>query len=77
MLGTWSRITMRKFPLINGKSSVCEIFKTWILNKEGGWERFQECTEDNEALKMKLGEFTMVSQPIRLILVDLFVFHFF
>ena len=25
----------------------------------------------------KLGEFTMVSQPIRLILVDWFVFHFF
>ena len=27
--------------------------------------------------KGKLGEFTMVSQPIRLILVDWFVFHFF
>ena len=25
---------------------------------------------------IKLGEFTMVSQPIRLILVDCFVFHF-
>ena len=27
--------------------------------------------------KVLLGEFTMVSQPIRLILVDWFVFHFF
>ena len=28
-------------------------------------------------LAMRIGEFTMVSQPIRLILVDWFVFHFF
>ena len=27
--------------------------------------------------KIELGEFTMVSQPIRLILVDCFIFHFF
>ena len=27
--------------------------------------------------KLRLGEFTMVSQPIRLILVDWFIFHFF
>ena len=39
----------------------------------------EEKMTDGEASSFhnaKLGEFTMVSQPIRLILVDWFVFHF-
>ena len=32
---------------------------------------------DNLEQERKLGKFTMVSQPIRLILVDWFFFHFF
>ena len=34
-------------------------------------------TDDGDGMekKVKLGEFTMVSKPIRLILIDWFVFH--
>ena len=44
-------LEMKNLPLSNGKSSVSERFQTWNLNKDGGWEKFQECTEDNEVFK--------------------------
>ena len=47
-------LEMKNLPISNGKSFSCERFKTWNLNKEGGWERFQECTEDNETLKKEI-----------------------
>jgi hypothetical protein len=44
-----------------------------------GKEKFISCflyTCESE-IRTKLGEFTMVSQPIRLILIDCFIFNFF
>ena len=42
---------MKNIPLISGKNVACNKFKMFNLNKEGGWSKFKELTEDNDVLK--------------------------
>ena len=43
--------TMKNIPLSNGKVAPCEKFKMWNLNKDDGWKKYRELTEENENLK--------------------------
>ena len=56
-----------------------EVINVARLNSVPAKEIYKDFTDTVPPPKViyKLGEFTMVSQPIRLILVDWFVFHFF
>ena len=42
---------MKNIPLANRRNSNGEKFKMWNLNKDGGWNRFNELTEDNEKFR--------------------------
>ena len=42
---------MKNLPLISNKNLSSSKYKTWNLNKVGGWKKFNELTEDNKKLK--------------------------
>ena len=44
-------LVMKNNPLANRRKPNGENFKMWNLNKDGGWNRFNELTEDNEKFR--------------------------
>ena len=44
-------IKMKNIPLASNKKLSSPKFQTWNLNKEGGWLKFHELTDDNSKLK--------------------------
>ena len=44
-------VKMKNLPLSSNRRLPSSKFKTWNLNKEGGWLKFNELTEDNKNLK--------------------------
>ena len=40
-------LVMKSIPLATGRNGKCEKYKMWNMNKLGGWQKFNELTEDN------------------------------
>ena len=41
-------LVMKNLPLSSNKSRVCQKYQMWNINKEGGWKKYRELTENNE-----------------------------
>ena len=41
-------LKMKSIPLASNRNSASSKYQTWNLNKEGGWQKYQEITDANE-----------------------------
>ena len=44
-------LVMKSIPLATRRNGKCEKYKMWNMNKLGGWQKFNELTEDNAKFK--------------------------